>query len=172
MKTIEEHNDLSNMCQFSDKDKFIKAFQATVDGFSNEDIQKKITGKKGTLTIIKTTNSEVFGCYMNNPWPRESNCYIQNLFVFSFINNKKKPYLIKQKNHQLCQYKCDLNLIQIGDLYLFNKSNLIKQSYFQLGNYFENPFLSWNNLDLIKHDLVLLGQDTFQTVEIEIFTRT
>lgn len=72
--------------------------RASRDGFSAEDFHDKGTGRKNTLTVILTTNGNVFGGFTEKHWIGNKdgiNVYDPNAFIFSLINKDNKPFKTK-----------------------------------------------------------------------------
>lgn len=59
---------LINLCEFSRHQKWKCIYQASADGFSSASFHDKCDGVTATLTIIKTTNGNIFGGYTDKPW--------------------------------------------------------------------------------------------------------
>lgn len=72
--------------------KFELLFRATRDGERAADFIRMCNGKSPTLTIIKTTEGNIFGGYTEVKWEKtftDEFRYDPNAFIFSFYNNMK-----------------------------------------------------------------------------------
>ena len=67
-------------------------YRATQDGFSSSNFHSKCNGKAKTLTIIQTTNGNIFGGFTNAVWSSSAG-YVTDTgaFIFSLINTENKP---------------------------------------------------------------------------------
>ena len=59
---------LINLCEFSRHENWRRIYQGSTDGFSSAHFHEKCDGVPATLTIIKTTNGNIFGGYTDKPW--------------------------------------------------------------------------------------------------------
>ncbi len=73
----------------------------TRDGFGANNFHSEYDGVVKTLTIVKTTNGNIFGCYTDLPWnqPFYITDYIDNNpFIFSLVNEKNQPFIEMPNN--------------------------------------------------------------------------
>jgi hypothetical protein len=59
---------LINLCEFSRHQKWQCIYQASSDRFSSSNFHERCDGIRATLTIVKTTNGNIFGGYTDKPW--------------------------------------------------------------------------------------------------------
>ncbi len=83
--------------------------RGTRDGFGTKDFHRECDGVAKTLTIVKTTNGNIFGGYTDLPWssPIYLTYYVDNnAFIFSLVNAKNQPFIAMPKNNQdsICCY--------------------------------------------------------------------
>ena len=84
-----QYRDLMSLCRM-DGQKWRILYRATRDGFASADFHGKCDAKANTITVIKATNSTVFGGFTSEPW---SSCGKLKLdskaFLFSLVNDQK-----------------------------------------------------------------------------------
>ena len=99
--TNEQSLKLANLTDFSLNSSWSLIYQASRDGFSSSSFHSKCNGNTGTLVVIKSSNSNIFGGYTNADWSG----YYQyksdpNAFLFSLTNSYntsvKMPVRISQ----------------------------------------------------------------------------
>lgn len=112
-------------------------YRATRDGFEASSFHARCDNRKPTLTIIKTTNGDIFGGYAEVSW-RSIESYgghDKNAFLFSLVNPINEPFVSKIKSpdcaifcHPLCgpafgsqYYNCDI--------FISDNSNLDETSH-------------------------------------------
>ena len=89
---LNEEEDLLKLCGFRDQGKWQMLYRATRDGFSAANFHSKCDGHSNTLTIIKSTNGNVFGGFTTLPWSQITNyANDSQAFIFSLINNFGEP---------------------------------------------------------------------------------
>ena len=137
-------------------------YRATKDGFQASNFHTKADGIANTLTIIKTTNGNIFGGYTVAAW--NSNDIWQTdptAFLFSLVNPQNvAPYKIMISELTYTIYSRSINGPIFGgghDLYISNSSNTNNNSYNNIQSY-PNP------------NGYMDGGFNFQTVEIELYT--
>ena len=83
-------NNLTNNSLIGLNTKNVKLlYQASRDGFDNKTFLSKCNGIPGTLTVIKSVNSNIFGGYTSTDWSGEMvNCYnaTVKMNVFKLMN--------------------------------------------------------------------------------------
>jgi len=81
------------LCKFHAKVKGELIYRGSRDGFSAREFHSKCDGKANTLTIIKSTNGNIFGGFTTEAWS-SSESWVKDTraFVFSLVNNKNKPF--------------------------------------------------------------------------------
>ena len=66
-------------------------YQGTRDGFLASNFHSHCDNKPNTLTIVKSTNGNVFGGYTSAQWKStESYECDKSAFIFSLVNKEKK----------------------------------------------------------------------------------
>lgn len=87
--------ELMNLCNFKGTEKWKLLYRASVHGFLADDFHGKCDESTRTLTLIRTTQSYVFGGYTEAPWSQKGG-YVNdpNAFIFSLVNKENKPIFI------------------------------------------------------------------------------
>jgi hypothetical protein len=84
------------LCEFPTNQKWDLLYRATRDGFAAADFHKRCDNKAKTLTIIKSTNGNIFGGYTDKAWMSDKQWYSDpNAFLFSLVNKDDKPFKAK-----------------------------------------------------------------------------
>jgi len=151
------------------KNKLTLIYRGTRDGFGSEDFHRKCDCVAKTVTIVKTTNGNIFGGYTDLPWTsREIDSIDNNAFIFSLVNEKNQPFISMSKNNVRAIF-CDSrygpvfgNLIN-NDIMISSDSNIDDESCSILGGSYERTGISHDD------EFILAGSQNFQTVEIEVF---
>jgi len=83
--TSDQKRELNLLCNFATNTRWRLLYRASIDGFAAKSFHEKCDGIPMTLSIIKTTNSYVFGGYASEPW-NQSGEYIndKNAFIFRY----------------------------------------------------------------------------------------
>jgi len=71
-----------------------KIYQASLHGFAAAQFHSKVDGKLGTLSIIKSTNGNIFGGFTKLSWGLSQDGVFYNdpsSFIFSLTNQKNFP---------------------------------------------------------------------------------
>ena len=154
------------------KNKLTLIYRGTRDGFGSEDFHRKCDCVAKTVTIVKTTNGNIFGGYTDLPWSSHNtgiDHIDNNAFIFSLVNEKNQPFISMSKNQE-GYINCYSHTGPIFgnksgnvDLCIHSDSNINTYSYSVFGNSFERTGIS--------HDaeFILAGSKNFQTVEIEVY---
>jgi len=164
IETNEEYNQLCDLCQFGNQ-KWKLIYQASRDGFRAADFHQKCDGIHNTLTLVKTTDSCVFGGFTGAAWSstgefEEDECS----FLFSLKNKMKQAFLFECTNDK----KAIRGDKELGpcfgeeDLLICHASNLNKRSQFSVGKSFGNKDESKN---------LSSNSNGFQSAEIEVFCK-
>ena len=128
-----EFEDLIRLCGFSREQKLKLLYRATVDGFSATNFHSKCDGQSNTLTIIKSTNGNVFGGFTTKPWS-QNGVWINDpdAFIFSLINSKKTPmkfYCKLAQNAIYCRADYGPTFGGGHDIHICDNSNTTQSSY-------------------------------------------
>jgi len=147
-------------------------YRGTRDGFGAKDFHRECDGVAKTVTIVKTTNGNIFGGYTDLSWssPTKITDYIDNnAFIFSLVNEKNQPFIAMPKNNQgsiRCYSDCGPifgNKQLNRDICIASDSNMNTKSYSKLGGSFERTGISRDD------EFILAGSEHFKSVEIEVY---
>ncbi len=157
-------------------------YRASRDGFDEQNFDTKFYEETNTLTIIKTTNGNIFGVFAEKAWT-QSPVVDTKAFIISLINKENKPfkamttpvhpyqssglnyYALYSSNemsfgHDSCQVTFDISIS--------SNSNANQSSYFEFGYAFQHQDYPAGSA---KAQAILAGSKNFQTIEIEVFTK-
>jgi hypothetical protein len=184
-----QRTNLLELTGFEGIEKWELIYRASLHGFKASDFHKKCDGASKTLTIIKSSNSNIFGGYTEAQW--DSSGQIKSdpaAFIFSLENKENNPLKISIKNQYKAIYcnpkfgptfgyeaiikknyqrnKFIIQLERVGfsfnsDLSISDQSNLKTDSFSSLESSFK--------YDLNKQ--ILAGSDYFQIDEIEVYKK-
>ena len=154
---------LQKLIKFPTTKKWKLKYRATKDGFSKENFHSKCDGTANTLTIIKSTNGNIFGGFTEKAWNSTSGRVLDpKAFVFSLVNKENKPFKVMCKNGADAIWCSSWHGLIFGaghDILIASDSNSNKESYSNLGPSYDHADPS-----------ILAGSYNFQTLEIEVFT--
>jgi len=146
-------------------------YRATTHGWDASNFHGQCDGKGETITVVKSTNGNVFGGY--NPVSWSQNGQYSNdskTFIFTLINTENVPpsklSLISGKNGA---YNCAGYGPTFGaghDWYLCSNPNTVNSNYSNLGTSFTCP-PGFN--DVAKKQRLMAGTYNFMVTEIEVF---
>ena len=170
--------DLNNLCELQ-LENWSLLYKATRDGFSAGNFHRKCDNVDNTLTIVKVTSGNIFGGFTVKKWS-SNNQFVSdsNAFIFSLINQENNPFKAKIKcsnkgqNAIYCSSKCGPVFGAVSeytnDLVISSDSNKNTHSYSDFGNEYQHPDYPRKST---KARCILAGSHTFQTVEIEVYTK-
>jgi hypothetical protein len=171
----DQFKDLIHLCKLPSIGDWFLIYRASIDGFGSKDFYSKCENISKTLIIIKTTDSCVFGGYTDKKWqPKSLWIEDQNALIFSFINNNNnnhKPIVMKCNDPKFAIYCHQFYGPTFGaghSIYIADNSNLITNSYSNLGSSFFHPDY---RLGTIEAKSFLAGSYNFQVAEIEVYTK-
>ncbi len=176
------------MCQFPESQGWDLKYRASRDGFSGPNFHTKCDGVSNTLTIIKTTNGNIFGAFAEQAWTNGSSVEDEEAFVISLINKENKPFkaMISSTGPQIyykgrigyyiyalcCNssngpcFGYDNRNSTVGIL-IASDSNANQSSSSNFGYAFKHHYPAGT----AKSQAILAGSQNFQTTEIEVFTK-
>ncbi len=184
--TNELSTQLLDLIEFPSDSKFTLLYQATRDGFKASDFHSKCDGYSETLTVIKSSNGNIFGGFSWAYWgvlKNNSNYYHtyeyvryntgykndSNAFLFSLVNEFQVPakFKIHESKSDYAIYSSSYYGPTFGtgfDLFVADESNINTNSYSYLGSAYQfkkGHFKSYNSY--------LAGSNYFKTVEVEVY---
>ncbi len=163
--------DLLSLCEFPVDQKWNLIYRASQDGFEAAKFHTNCDNKTNTLTVIKSTNGNVFGGYTEQTWNHTGGYKADpNSFIFSLINKLNEPIKIKwSKNNGIyCQTTYGPTFGGGNDFYISDKSNTNICSYSNLGHSYSHPDYRFETNEA---KTFLAGSYNFQVSEIEVYTK-
>ena len=140
-------------------------YRSSTDGLDSNTFHSKCDGVQGTLTVIKTQNSNIFGGYTSVDWSGYGYKSDPTAFLFSLVNsyNVSVKMNVSQSNTAIYSYSGYSFVFGDGhDLFCY-----IDQSYSNLGNSYQLPSSLKYGTNEAKS--FLGGNYNFQPVEIEVY---
>ena len=162
--------ELLKLCEFSPKNKWKLLYRASRDDFTPEAFHAKCDYYSNTLTIVKSSCGNIFGGYAQIEWnPNIYGNHDKEAFIFSLINDKKKPIKIKNSDSEFAvRYLSNAGPV-FGrglDLALLHLIHSSYSSYSYLGASYKHPDFSPGFPDA---NSFLAGAKYFVVTEIEVF---
>ena len=160
-------------------------YRALRDGFGEQNFDTKCYEESNTLTIIKTTNGNIFGVIAEKAWA-QSPVVDPKAFIISLINKENKPFKAMVSSVHPNKYKYyalyPSNGLSFGydnyqrafghhgtvDTSIVSDSNANQSSSSNFGNAFKHQDYPAGSA---KAQNILAGSKNFQTIEIEVFTK-
>ncbi len=146
-------------------------YRGSRDGFASRDFHEKCDNVPHTLVLVKSTNGNVFGGYVDAPWSsKDVWSHDTNAFLFSLVNKSDRPARFVSVGVE-STYSNGLFGPTFGggyDLYIADHSNLNTSSYSNLGYTYKHGNFSFGTNEATSF---LAGAFSFQVEEIEVFQR-
>ena len=169
---------MNKLCRFPVSQGWDLTYRASRDGFSGQNFHTKCDGVSNTLTIIKTTNGNIFGAFAEKAWINGSNVQDPKAFIISLINKDNNPFkatILSTRPNGYCYYAlyCESSY---GPSFGYDNSNS-NYSISIASNSNINQSSSSNFGYAFKHQsypagsTILAGSRNFQTIEIEVFKK-
>jgi hypothetical protein len=193
---LTQRTNLLKLTEFS-IEKWKLIYRASLHGFRASDFHEKCDGVSKTLTIIRSSNSNIFGGYTEAQW--DSFGQIKSdpaAFIFSLENKENNPLKLSIKNQNkaiYCNPKSgptfgyEAKNTDFSDYSSQSRYTLTKKSIYKIerevsfnndlsisdqSNLKSDSFSSLNSsysYDLNKH--ILAGSEYFQVDEIEVYRK-
>lgn len=163
---------LANLCGFDYGRKWMLLYRASEHGFSARDFHFRCDEMPDTLTIIKSSNGNIFGGFVDATWQSKSQ-YKQSdkAFIFSLINQCEKPFkadVTPAKSNRAIY--CDANngpSFGSGlDIYISNNSNAGAENYSNFSLSYVHPDYAYGSTQAKS---ILAGSYNFKVSDIEVF---
>ncbi len=174
LTTSEMKDNLISLIQFNHSNTWKLIYQATRDGFGVSTFHSKCDNKPNTLSLIRSTNGNIFGGYTEQSWSGSGQYKTdRNAFIFSLINKQNKPLKMK------CE-KCENAIYGNSysghgptfggghDFYISDNSNTNTDSYSNLGHSYPHPDYASGSSEAKSF---LAGSYNFRVSEIEVYTK-
>ena len=160
IKNEEQYN---LICDYIDKNKEFKfklLYKGTVDGDTYDIFHKKCDNQGPTISIIESTDGQVFGGYASKSWDINRKSDISDPDSFLFNVNIKKKYCVSNNKGLVkpgCYYICDFGCANFYELCLNN-------NYFSNGGGCDNG----NGFNFKNYELSG-GKNMFKVKECEVY---
>ena len=148
-------------------------YRGSCNGFRASDFHSRCDNKPNTLTIVKSSNGNIFGGFTSAQWKSDENGsweYDKNAFIFSLVNYENRPLIFEHSTsdeNSVGLYKQFGPVFGIGnDIFINDNCNTNTGSSSNLGYTYTHPEYS-NVSDKAKK--ILAGTLSFQVKEIEVF---
>ena len=107
IKNEEEYNLISNFIDRNEGFKFKLLYKGTIDGDTLDIFHKKCDNQGATISIIKSTDNQIFGGYAAKSWNKDIKGDISDPDSFLFNLNLKKKYPVSNNKGLMSGYICD-----------------------------------------------------------------
>jgi hypothetical protein len=133
---------INNLCQFLSVKQWKLIYRASRDGFTEQNFHGKCDGSANTLTIIKSTNGNIFGGFTEKAWDSTSEYLIDSkAFIFSLVNKENKTFKVMCKNGASAIY-CGSAFGPIfgrcNDIFISSGSNANQTSHSNFGHTYKH----------------------------------
>ena len=146
-------------------------YQASRDGFFPKSFHSKCDGILGTLTVVKSSNGNIFGGYTKADWFSSVGVYLlkydDNAFLFSLVNSYNTPVKMPVTNPNNAIAAADYLGPSFGgtfpacDLCFYTLD--LSSGYSYIGPNYQLP--SFPN-----DPIFLAGSTVFQAIQIEVYS--
>ena len=153
------------ICDWIDKDKNFKfqlLYKGTLDGDTKEIFHKKCDNQGPNISIIESTDGQIFGGYTSKSWIMNNNNFTPDPESFLFNINNKRKYPVSN-NRGLFKddgYICDFG----GDSSAYFHELWISNNYFSNGGWVANG----KGYNFINYELSG-GKKNFKIKELEVY---
>ena len=142
-------------------------YQARRDGFDNTIFHSKCDGFLGTLTVIKSLNSNIFGGFTSANWSGYGYNSDSTAFIYSLVNSYNVSVKMNITKPDYAIYSTPSYSIAFGDYGNLDFYCDNDQCESNLGYSYESP--SFFTSSSIEANTFLGGTKYFQAVEIEVY---
>ena len=147
-------------------------YQGSRDGFLASNFHSHCDNKPNTLTIVKSTNGNIFGGFTSAQWKSDHGSleYDKSAFIFSLVNHENRLLIFEHSTthtNSLSFYKRFGPVFGYGyDIAICDSSNTNTSSSSNLGYTYTHPEYLYGSE---KAKTILAGTHFFQVHEIEVF---
>jgi len=157
---IKTNEHMNLICDWIDREKPFKfklLYKGTTDGDTNDIFHKRCDNKGPTISIIESTDGQIFGGYASKSWDKNNKSDIPdpNSFLFN-VNNKRKYSVINNKG-LMAGYICDFGGSNFHELW-------INDNFLSNGGHCDNG----KGYNFTKYELTG-GKSSFSIKELEIY---
>jgi hypothetical protein len=148
------------ICDWINKEKSFKfklLYKGTKDGDTIEIFHNKCDNQAPTISIIKSTDGQVFGGYTSKSWDKNQKKDVPDPLSFLFNINNKKKYCVSNNKGIMKDYICDFGGNNFHELW-------IKNYYLSEISYCDNgQGYNFKNYELSG------GKNSFKVQELEVY---
>jgi len=147
-------------------------YRATRDGFSAQNFHTKCDGIANTLTVIKSSNENIFGGFTEEAWDSSGNGYVDtNAYIFSLVNRENRQFKVMCSNGANTIYCSSAHGPSFGghDFHISSDSNSNQNSFSNFGYSYKHADFQYGSENAIN---ILAGSYTFKTLDVEVFAVT
>ena len=145
-------------------------YRGSRNEFRSLDFHVLCNGKRNTLTLVKSTNGNIFGGYVSLHWKSTAHMlweYDTKAFLFSLVEKENGPLIFELSASDKVYVGSQKEYVPIfgGSNYLFvsNKSNTNTDSYSNLKYTYTSPEYPYGRATVFANTY------NFQVQEIEVF---
>jgi hypothetical protein len=164
-----QRTDLIELCDFDDSSKWSLLYRASRDGRTARAFHFNCDNKAKTLTIVKSTEGDIFGAYTEQAWDSSNQSKLDpNAFIFNFINPSSKPDLLWQweSAKDIKAIFCHSNN---GPTFISTDKDK-PDLHISFDNDESESYLSWYfPSDVVKKSYYLTSKINFEFAELEVF---
>ena len=166
----EDLEDLLEKKELDDR-KWSLLYRGSRDGFEASDFNTHCNDKPNTLTIVQSTNGNIFGGFTSAQWDLSSSWqFDKSAFIYSLVNKENRPLLFEHSSSDTSSIYSSPSygpLFGSGkDLVIYSSSNMNTTNYSNLGKTYTHPEYP---LGSEKARKILAGSQFFKVQEIEVF---
>jgi len=146
-------------------------YRATRDGFNAQNFHTKCDTVANTLTVVKSTNGNIFGGFTEKAWDSSGQNYLDpKAFIFSLVNKENKQFKVMCTNgaNAICCNSASGPTFA-GGFNIASGSNANQTSACNFGSSYKHADYQFQTE---KAKSILAGSYNYQTLEIEVFVRT
>lgn len=169
--------ELFNLCEFDYDAKLTLVYRASDHGFSSEEFHRRCDDLPNTLTIINSTEGNIFGGFSDVTWDSFSGYKeSKNAFIFSLVNKKQQPFRVNiHPNETNYAIYCSKYFGPIfggrwttdhDDIHISNNSNTQSGSYSNFSSSYKNLNYEFGSSEAQS---ILAGSFSFKVKDIEVF---
>jgi hypothetical protein len=148
-------------------------YRGTKDSFSSQSFHKNCDGIGETVTIVQSSNGNIFGGYTSSNWDQSTSYkFDSDSFIFSLKNSQNLPMKLDKisgKESIYCDYNYGPTFGSGHDFYIYDKSNVSTSNYSNLGLSYKPP-LNYG-YGTTQAQQFLAGSYSFKVNEIEVYCR-
>ena len=157
IKTKEQYNLICDWINREKPFKFKLLYKGTTDGDTIEVFHNKCDNQYPTISIIESTDGQIFGGYTTKSWDKNNLKDIPDPDSFLFNLNNTKKYPVSNDKGLMSNYICDFGGKNFHELYLCNQ-------YFSNNGKCDNG----NGFNFKNYELSG-GKSSFKIKEVEIY---